>query len=197
MASQSKAASKSTPLGSRQATRSTCRRRMSKALSVTSPVTRLLGFWASSLNYGNGAGATPTSSGWVEDTFDCVWTLLNGCERQQGGAIVAAFKHYWLPTWSSALYGSAMMVRYNADVNTPTLRNVFGVPDYKELRAGANLVWTPFTGFDIGAEFMYTRGITDKPFGLANDLVSPLSACRGSSRPRTSTKVVCAFSAPS
>ena len=129
------------------------------------------GFWASSLNYGNGAGATPTSNGWVEDTFsDCVWTLLNKCEKQQGGALVAAFKHYWLPTWSSGFYGSVMAVRYNADVNTPTLQNVLGVPNYTEARAGANIVWTPVTGFDIGAEFMYTRGITDKPFGLANDL---------------------------
>jgi hypothetical protein len=83
---------------------------------------------------------------------------------------VAAFKHYWLPTWSSGFYGSVMAVRYNSDVNTPTLGNVVGIPNYKELRAGANLVWTPVTGFGIGAEFMYTRGITDKPFGLANDL---------------------------
>jgi len=129
------------------------------------------GFWASSLNYGNGNGGTPTSNGWVENTFsDCVWTLLNKCEKQQGGALVAAFKHYWLPQWSSAFYGSAMMVRYNADVNTPTLGNVLGVPNYKELRIGANLVWTPVTGFDIGAEFMYTRGITDKPFCLTNDV---------------------------
>jgi len=64
-----------------------------------------------------------------------------------------------------------MAVRYNADVNTPTLGNVLGVPNYKELRAGTNLVWTPVTGFDIGAEIMFTRGVTDKPFGLANDLV--------------------------
>jgi hypothetical protein len=64
-----------------------------------------------------------------------------------------------------------LAIRYNADVNTPTLANVLGVPNYKEIRAGANLVWTPVTGFDIGAEFMYERGITDKPFGLANDLV--------------------------
>jgi hypothetical protein len=130
------------------------------------------GFWASSLNYGNGAGATPTSNGWVENTFsDCVWTLLSRCEKQQGGALVVAFKHYWLPTWSSGFYGSLMAVRYNADVNTPTLGNVLGVPNYKELRAGTNLVWTPVTGFDIGAEIMFTRGVTDKPFGLANDLV--------------------------
>ena len=128
------------------------------------------GFWASSLNYGNGLAATPSSNNWVTATFqDCVWTLLNRCEQQQGGALVAAFKHYWLPQWSSAFYGSVMGIRYNADVTTPTLGNVLGVPNYKELRAGANLVWTPVTGFDIGAEFMYTRGITDKPFGLIND----------------------------
>ncbi len=129
------------------------------------------GFWASSLNYGNGLAATPSTNKWAEATFsDCAWTLLNKCEKNQGGALVAAYKHYWLPTWSSAFYGSAMMIRYNADVNTPTLRNVLGIPNYKEARVGANLVWTPVTGFDIGAEFMYTRGITDKPFGMANDV---------------------------
>jgi hypothetical protein len=129
------------------------------------------GFWASSLNYGNGLAATPSTNKWAEATFsDCVWTLLNRCEKQQGAALVAAFKHYWLPTWSSGFYGSLMAVRYNADVNTPTLGNVLGIPNYKELRAGANLVWTPVTGFDIGAEFMYTRGITDKPAGMANDI---------------------------
>jgi hypothetical protein len=128
------------------------------------------GFWASSLNYGNGLAATPSSNNWVTATFqDCVWTFLNKCKQQQGGALVAAFKHYWLPQWSSAFYGSVMAIRYNADVTTPILGNVLGVPNFKELRAGANLVWTPVTGFDIGAEFMYTRGITDKPFGLIND----------------------------
>src|SRR3954454_25275315 len=56
------------------------------------------GFWASSLNYGNGLAATPSTNGWAEATFsDCVWTILNRCEKQHGGALVAAFKHYWLP----------------------------------------------------------------------------------------------------
>jgi len=83
------------------------------------------GFWASSLNYGNGNGGTPTSNGWVENTFsDCVWTLLNKCEKQQGCALVAAFKHYWLPQWSSAFYGSVMGIRYDADVTRPVLGNV-------------------------------------------------------------------------
>ncbi len=128
------------------------------------------GFWASSLNYGQGILSVPTTSGWEEVLSDCVWTLLNKCEKQNGGALVAAFKHYWLPTWSSSFYGSAMAVRYNADVNNPTLRNVLGVPNYKEVRAGANLVWTPTVGFDIGTEFMYTHGIIDKPAGMANDI---------------------------
>jgi hypothetical protein len=130
------------------------------------------GFWASSLNYGNGLAATPSSNNWVTATFsDCVWTLEFRCKKQSGGAIVAAFKHYWLPTWSSGFYGSVMAIRHDSDVTNPILGNVVGHSNYKELRAGANLVWTPVTGFDIGAEFMYTRGITDKPFGLANDVL--------------------------
>ena len=128
------------------------------------------GFWASSLNYGQGVGAVPAANGWNETFSDCVWTLSHKCEKQQGGALVAAFKHYWLPTWRSSFFSSVMAVRYNADVNTPTLRNVLGVPNYKEVRAGVNLVWTPVTGFDVGVEFMYTRGITDKAFGMANDI---------------------------
>ena len=65
-----------------------------------------------------------------------------------------------------------MMVRYNADVNTPTLRNVLGVSNYKEVRAGANLVWTPVTDFDVGVEFI----------------------CRRSRRPRLLTRAAFAFS---
>jgi hypothetical protein len=34
------------------------------------------------------------------------------------------------------------------------------------VRAGANLIRTPTIGFDIGTEFIYTRGITDKPSGM-------------------------------
>ena len=130
------------------------------------------GFWASSLNYGNGLAATPSSNNWVTATFsDCVWTLEFRCKKQSGGALVAAFKHYWLPQWSSAFYGSVMGIRHDTDVTNPVLRNVVGHSNYRELRAGANLVWTPVTGFDIGTEFMYTRGVTDKPFGLGNDIV--------------------------
>jgi hypothetical protein len=84
---------------------------------------------------------------------------------------VAAFKHYWLPTWSSAFYGSVMKISYSSDTVTPTLRNVLGIPNYAELRVGGNLVWTPVTGFDIGAELTYTRGITDKPVDLAPDIL--------------------------
>jgi hypothetical protein len=44
---------------------------------------------------------------------------------------------------------------------------------------------------------MYTRGITDKPFGLANNMVLQGWGCRASRRLRTSTKGAYAFSAPS
>ncbi len=54
-----------------------------------------------------------------------------------------------------------MVPRDNADVNTPTLRNVLGVPNYKEVRAGANLVWTPVTDFDVGVEFSSAGVLVD------------------------------------
>ena len=50
------------------------------------------GFWASSLNYGNGLAATPSSNNWVTATFqDCVWTLLNRCESNR-------VERWWRPT---------------------------------------------------------------------------------------------------
>ncbi|GAC1332544.1 MAG: porin [Beijerinckiaceae bacterium] len=129
------------------------------------------GFWASSLNYGNGVAATPSSNGWVKSAFDdCAYTVFGRCEQQQGFAVISAFKHFWAPTWSSAIFGSYMQVREAAAAQVPVLGNVLGIPNFKEYRIGTNLVWTPVKGFDIGAEFMYIRGITDKPVGLANDL---------------------------
>jgi hypothetical protein len=129
------------------------------------------GFWASSFNYGNGVAATSSTNNYAIAAFnDCTWTPFNKCQKQQGFAVTSAFKHFWAPTWSSAIFGSYMSVRNGNAAQNPTLGNVLGVPNYREFRAGTNLIWTPVTGFDIGAEFMYQRGITDKPFGLANDV---------------------------
>jgi hypothetical protein len=44
-----------------------------------------------------------------------------------------------------------------------------GVANLKEARVGANLVWTPLKGFDLGAEFMYVHLNQTRPVGLASD----------------------------
>jgi hypothetical protein len=128
------------------------------------------GFWASSFNYGNGVAATSSSNGYVSSQFaDCVYVVGGGCQKQSGFAVVSAFKHFWSPTWSSAIFGSYMSVKYSGASNNPVLGTTLGVPNYREYRIGTNLIWTPVKGFDIGAEFMYQRGLTDKPAGFTND----------------------------
>ena len=42
------------------------------------------GFWASSLNYGQGVGAVPAANGWNETFSDCVWTLSQQMRETTG-----------------------------------------------------------------------------------------------------------------
>src|SRR5208283_3879164 len=65
-----------------------------------------------------GSGFTPTdySAGWnVQPNSDCVFTGSGSCEQQSGWDITGAYKHYWLPTLASAVYGSYMEVHYSGD----------------------------------------------------------------------------------
>ena len=95
--------------------------------------------------------------------YDCVWASAQGtCERQQGFAVVAALKHYWIPTVSSSVYGSYMQEVYSNAAQIGAGGGV-GASNYKEARLGTNLIWTPVKGFDIGGEFMYFREINYGP----------------------------------
>ena len=95
--------------------------------------------------------------------YDCVWATTQGtCERQQGFAVVAALKHYWIPTVSSSVYGSYMQEVYSNAAQLGAGGGV-GAANYKEVRIGTNLIWTPVKGFDIGGEFMYFREINYGP----------------------------------
>ena len=38
----------------------------------------------------------------------------------------------------------------------------FGYPDFDELRVGGNLIWSPVSGLDIGAEVIYTNIQSDR-----------------------------------
>jgi Porin subfamily len=119
-----------------------------------------------------GDGFTPISysgSGWnPQIDSDCVFTGSGACEKQWGFDITGAYKHYWLPILSSALYGSYLEMHYPADA-LAGVGGAVGVSNLKEARIGTNLVWTPLKGFDIGAEFMYARLSQTRPVGLAPD----------------------------
>ncbi|WP_395664422.1 porin [Methylocella sp.] len=120
-----------------------------------------------------GSGFTPadTSANWNPNNIaDCVFTLSGACEQQTGWSVVAAYKHYWLPTLASAVYGSYAKVNYSYNA-LQGYGGAVGVSNISTARVGTNLVWTPVKGFDVGAEFMYVNVATTRPAGLAPDAV--------------------------
>jgi hypothetical protein len=102
--------------------------------------------------------------------YDCVFTASGSCEQQKGWSVVAAFKHYWIPTVSSAVYGSYAQVNYSQNALNG-FGGAVGVTNLKTSRLGTNLVWTPIKGFDIGTEFMWVNVTQNRPAGLAPDFV--------------------------
>jgi hypothetical protein len=118
-----------------------------------------------------GSDGTPLDygGGWnPQINSDCVFTGSGACEQQWGWDITGAYKHYWLPILSSAIYGSYLEVHYPANA-LAGFGGAVGVSNLKEARIGTNLVWTPLKGFDIGAEFMYVHLKETRPVGLAPD----------------------------
>jgi hypothetical protein len=118
-----------------------------------------------------GAGFTPTdyAYGWnPQINADCVWTASGTCEKQWGWDITGAFRHYWLPTLASSVFGSYQEVHYSPNA-LAGFGGAVGVSNLKEARVGTNLIWTPIRGFNIGAEFMYVNLKQTRPVGLAPD----------------------------
>jgi Porin subfamily len=131
-----------------------------------------LGYVAGShyaFSYGSVNQTRFPGSGWnPQINSDCVFTASGICEQQWGWDITGAYKHYWLPILSSAIYGSYLEVHYPA----PALAGFGGAvggANLKETRIGSNLVWPPLRGFDLGAEFMYVHLNQTRPVGLASD----------------------------
>ena len=117
----------------------------------------------------SGSGFTPLdyAEGWnPQINSDCVFTGSFSCEQQWGFDITGAYRHYWIPSLSSGIYGSYMEVHYPANALNG-FGGAVGVSNLKEGRVGTNLVWTPIKNFDIGAEFMYVHLNETRPVGLA------------------------------
>lgn len=103
--------------------------------------------------YGSFTNVNPVQVGGIlVNAFDAV-AVDNGVgsatlKKTRGYALTAAFLHYWTPTIRQTVFGSYL----NIDNATST-----NVTDFKEYRAGSNLIWSPVSGLDIGVEVLYTR----------------------------------------
>lgn len=124
-------------------------------------------------NYGRGDQRLGNSYGWNQgNDYDCVYTYSGKCELSSGFAVGAAYRHFWTPTLSSALYAGYMKISYPGGSYTPIGFNGVansGVSSYGESRLGTNLVWSPVKDFSIGGEFTWIRAVSGRPFGLASD----------------------------
>lgn len=120
--------------------------------------------------YGSGYTPADTGAGWNTNLYDCIFTLSGICEQQSGYSVTAAYKHYWLPTLASAFFGSFASINYSNNA-LAGFGGAVGASSLKSTRVGANLVWTPIKGFDVGAEFMYVNVSQTRPAGLAPDKV--------------------------
>ena len=121
--------------------------------------------------FGSGISPQDYNFGWNPQLpSDCVYTGLTAatatCGKSSGFAFTGAFKHYWTPTLSSAVFGSYLSTNYDANALNG-LGGAVGVADTKETRIGGSLVWTPIKGLDIGTEFMYLHLSQSTPAGIA------------------------------
>jgi hypothetical protein len=103
--------------------------------------------------YGSFTNVNPIQVGGIlVNAYDAV-AVANGVstatlKKTRGYALTAAFLHYWTPTIRQAVFGSYLNVESAANTN---------VTDFKEYRAGSNLIWSPVSGLDIGVEVLYTK----------------------------------------
>jgi hypothetical protein len=85
---------------------------------------------------------------------------LGNTKSATGWSFVAALRHFWTPQLRSELFGSYSELKLGYTlVNQATgLVGVAARPlDPKELIVGANLIWSPVSGLDIGVEVLYSR----------------------------------------
>jgi hypothetical protein len=100
---------------------------------------------AGAIGYGRLLGYIPANFG---------VNAFGNIKSTTGYNIVAAFRHFWTPQIRSDFIGSFAALQTNDGVNA------LGLPvsvDPKELILGANLVWMPVSGLDIGVEVLYSR----------------------------------------
>jgi hypothetical protein len=99
-----------------------------------------------------GFGSSVTGVGTVGATrgFSVVDAFIDAdgdVETGHGWQVAGGLRHYWAPTLRSNVHGSYATVEYGGDT----------LAELTEWRAGANLIWSPVSGLDIGVEAIYAN----------------------------------------
>jgi hypothetical protein len=103
-----------------------------------------------------------------------------------GWALTAAGLHYWTPTIRQALFGSYLKLNgqtssyYNAtgSIDGGPFGYEYGPGNTTVWQVGTNLIWSPVSGLDIGAEVGYINVKTDNEVPYAT-FVSPATESAG------------------
>jgi hypothetical protein len=88
----------------------------------------------------------------VGQVVDAVVNPFTG-ELSTGRAwsIAGGLRHYWVPQVRSNVFGSFARFEYSASAES------LGISDFDEWRVGANVIWQPVSGLDLGVEVIYAR----------------------------------------
>lgn len=106
-----------------------------------------------------------TTAYWAPDAFINPGTGTIRTTKTWG--IVAGFQHYWAPTLRSGFFGGYQQFKNPNTAGSGTGGLQVAVRDWDYWGAGANLIWTPVRGLDIGAEVAYQQ-IKARGVGVVN-----------------------------
>ncbi|PTM43656.1 porin [Bosea sp. 124] len=117
-----------------------------------------LGYLGWGGQFGSGRIGSATAANQLIVADWSVNPLTGSTKSATGWSLVAVMRHFWTPQLRSELFGSYSELKLNYTL----LSQVNGVAapralDPKELIVGANLIWSPVSGLDIGVEVLYTR----------------------------------------
>ena len=128
------------------------------------------------LSYVGVAGSTATVGELRVNTADAYY-VNGGLSMSQGFSFTGAFQHYWTPIWRSVLWGQYQQVDLPGGVGNNT-----GNSNSNNVQAGAQLIWSPVKGLDIGGELSYyylTASNNTVRLDNANATLSNQSAFQG------------------
>jgi hypothetical protein len=136
--------------------------------------------FGSNVAFGQAGGAGTFTAGVV----DAVVSPFNGdLDLTEIWNVAGGFTHYWTPQLRSSVFGSYARVEFGggsfvtpialttgAGATIPA-GTTLGFADFNEWRVGANTIWSPVSGLNLGVEVIYAeadyKGRVLRPVGSA------------------------------